>query len=302
MLNRKSIKVVSVLFLLLVSFLPVTSGQQVETYKFAERDTCSLWMDVYQPTSELRKDICVLYVFGGGFIAGSRTKPDNVLFFKEMVARGYTVVAIDYRLGLKGVKLGPFNLKPGFQAPVIATEDLISATEYIINHKEKLHINPERIAIVGSSAGAITVLHTDHELANRTGMVKNLPVNFRYAAVVSFAGAILSTKGRPKYASQPAPTLFYHGTKDKIVVYNKFSIFRKGMYGTKSLVKVFEKNNYPYMVVRYVDMKHQVATFTRFEAQDQICDFIDSVVAGKYHNELDITIRNKELLQKYGSK
>lgn len=285
--------------LLLLSFLPPVSGQQVETYQFAERDTCVLRLDVYQPTAEVRKDICVIYVFGGGFVGGSRKDTVNVRFFREMVTRGYTVVAIDYRLGLKHVKLSLFHLKPGFQAPVLASEDLISATEFILANKERLHINPQRIVLIGSSAGAITVLHTDYELANRTEMVSKLPSDFRYAGVVSLAGAILSTKGSPRYAREPAPTLFYHGTKDKIVIYNKFSFFRKGMYGTKFLVKRFEKHHYPFMAVRYQGMKHQVASFPRFEAQDQLCDFIDRAADGRYTNELDITIRNKELQQKY---
>lgn len=292
---------ICLLIFCLMGFVPVVTGQQVNTYKFADRDTCSLLMDVYQPEDSVRKDICLLYVFGGGFVMGSRTGEENVRFFKEMVDRGYTVVAIDYRLGLKGAKLGLFKLKPGFQAPVIASEDLISATEFLIGNKEQLRINPQHIVLIGSSAGAITVLHADHELSNRSEMVRNLPPGFRYAAVVSFAGAILSVKGRPKYATPPAPTLFYHGTKDKIVAYNKFAIFRKGMYGTKSLVKVFKKKEFPFMVVRYEGLKHKVASFTRFEAQDQICDFVDMAVSGNFHNEIDLTVRDKELQLKYSN-
>ena len=106
-------------------------------------------------------------------------------------------------------------------------------------------------------------------------------------------------KGRPKYLTSPAPTLFYHGTKDKIVRYNKVSVFRKGLYGTKSLVRVFRKKDYPFMVVRYEVLKHKVATFTRFEAQDQICDFVDMAVSDRFHNEVDLTIRDKELQRKY---
>ena len=297
-MNARRIRIICIL-LWLVSLTSTALGQQVDTYKFADRDTCSLWMDVYQPTDSVRKDICVMYVFGGGFIAGSRTATDNVKFFKDMVLRGYTVVAIDYRLGLKGVKLGMFNMKPGFQAPRIASDDLIAATEFVLHNSEILNVNPKRIVLIGSSAGAITVLQTDHELANRSEMVKKLPSDFRYAAIVSFAGAILSTKGKPKYNNPPSPTLFYHGTKDKIVIYNKLSIFGKGMYGSNSLAKVFKKKDYPFMIVRYKGIRHKVATFSRFEAQDQICEFIDMAVNGKYNNEVDITIRNLELQNKY---
>ena len=294
----KYIRFIGLLFLLLPAFA-IIKGQQVNSYKFADRDTCSLWLDVYQPTENVRKDICILYVFGGGFVKGSRLAEDNKLFFKEMSSRGYTVVAIDYRLGLKGIKFSFSILKHIFQAPVYACEDLISATEFILDNREELKINPQRIVLMGSSAGAITVLHADHELSNRSEMVKSLPDDFHYAAVVSLAGAILSTKGRPKYISEPAPTLFYHGTKDKTVIYNKRAVFRKGMYGSKSLAKVFKKKSYPFMFVSYKDIKHKVATFTRFEAQDQICDFIDKAVTDNYHNEIDIMIQDKELQQKY---
>lgn len=295
----KNIRLIGLLLLLLSGSTTAIGQQQVSSYKFADRDTCSLWLDVYQPTENIRKDICILYVFGGGFIKGSRLAETNKLFFKEMVARGYTIVAIDYRLGLKGVKFNVSILRHIFQAPVFACEDLISATEFILDNKKELKINPQRIVLMGSSAGAITVLHADNELSNRSEMVKNLPDNFHYAAVVSFAGAILSTKGRPKYAVKPAPTLFYHGTKDKTVIYNKRTLFRKGMYGSKPLAKIFKKKSYPFMFVSYKDIKHKVSSFTRFEAQDQICDFIDKAVTGNYHNEINIMIRDKELQQKY---
>lgn len=273
---------------------------QVSTYKFAQRDTAALWMDVYQPEQNVRKDICVIYAFGGGFYTGSKRDDHNVRFFKDLVNRGYTVVAIDYRLGLRGIeKVSPFKPKPGFDAVRMATEDMISATAYVLKNKEDLRIDPSRIVTMGSSAGAITVLQADYELANRTELVKELPADFHYAGVVAFAGAVFSTHGRPKYAAKPAPTLMYHGTKDKIVVYNKIQIFNLGMFGTKSLVKIFDKSDYSYMAVRYEDAHHEVATFPRFYVQDQICDFIDASASGKYTNELDITVKDKAIQSKY---
>lgn len=299
MILLKNKKAIYAIVCWLIGMVPIAQAQEIDTYKFADRDTCSLWLDVYQPSDSVRKDICVMYVFGGGFVKGSRTKEDNVRFFKDMVGRGYTVVAIDYRLGLKNVKFKLFDFRPFFRAPEIASEDLISATEFVIRNQEKLRVNPQRMVLIGSSAGAITVLQTDHELANRTAMVSGLPADFRYAAVVSLAGGILSPHGRPKYDTLPAPTLFFHGTKDRIVIYRKLSIFGKGMYGSSSLVKVFKKKKAPFMIVRYKGIKHKVASFTRFEAQDQICDFIDQAINKAYHNELDVTIRDMRLREKY---
>lgn len=282
--------------------LQPTTGQPT-SYKFVQRDTTSLWLDVYQPEESVRKDICVMYVFGGGFFTGSRTGEVNVRFFNNLVDRGYTVVAIDYRLGLVGIEhVSPLNPKPGFEAVRMATEDLIAATSYILDNHEELRIDPRRIVTMGSSAGAITVLQADYELANRRPIAQSLPADFRYAGVVSLAGAIFSTHGRPRYATAPAPTLMYHGTKDKVVVYNKIQIFNLGMFGTKSLVKIFDKNSYPYMAVRYEGIGHEVATFPRFYVPDEICAFIDSTALGKYNNELDITVKDKTIQDEFRKK
>lgn len=293
------LKNVFCLIAIVCGFMQIVNAQPTN-YKFADRDTGPLSLDVYQPADSVRKDICVLYVFGGGFVQGSKTAKDNVQFFDALVKRGYTVVAIDYRLGLKGVtKVSVLKSKPVFHAVELATEDLVSATDFVIRNQEKLRINTKKIVLVGSSAGAITALQTDYELSNRTDIVSSLPEDFRYAGVVSLAGAIFSTKGVPTYRITPSPTLFYHGTQDKIVVYNKIRFFKKGMFGSKSLIKVFEKENLPYMAVRYVGKRHEVAIFPRFYVQDQICDFIDMAASGKYTNQLDITVSDREADQKF---
>lgn len=101
------------------------------TYLFAQRDTCDLFLDVYEPTpgSATHLDVgdksvrkpTVLYVFGGGFKEGSRNSNYQKPYFKMLCDAGYGVVAIDYRLGLKdfdqpGVSLQaemPFTMPSG---------------------------------------------------------------------------------------------------------------------------------------------------------------------------------------------
>lgn len=75
----------------------------------------------------------------------------------------------------------------------------------------------------------------------------------------SFAGAIFSHEGTPDYKTAPAPTFFFHGTEDKLVAYNKIRFFNKGLFGTKSLVKRFEKMGFTYRVFRYVGYGHEIA-------------------------------------------
>lgn len=51
-----------------------------------------------------------------------------------------------------------------------------------------IHVVVKRIFLLGSSAGAITVLQADYMLANRTGHALQMPADFRFAGVVSFSG------------------------------------------------------------------------------------------------------------------
>ena len=80
------------------------------TYMFVQRDTCDLYLDIYYPEdgSETmyngQKKPAILFVFGGGFITGSRDQKYNLPWYGELTRLGYTVIAIDYRLGLKGAK------------------------------------------------------------------------------------------------------------------------------------------------------------------------------------------------------
>ena len=44
----------------------------------------------------------------------------------------------------------------------------------------------------------------------------------------------------------PAPNLFFHGSGDKLVHYNKNRFFRLGVFGSKSLAGRFREQGYPY--------------------------------------------------------
>ena len=152
------------------------------TLKFADRDTCALYMDIYEPDSS--KVVCedgkarptVIHVFGGGFMEGSRHQEWLRPWFREMNSRGYRMISIDYRLGLKGVR-GVSQMKFAVllaKAIDMAVEDLFSATEYLLANGEALGIDARNIVVTGSSAGAITAQQAEWEICNRTRMASVL--------------------------------------------------------------------------------------------------------------------------------
>ena len=236
------------------------------TYMYVQRDTCELFMDVYHPkrgsqtTFAGKEKPTIIFMFGGGFIHGTRDDKSYMEWFSQMTENGYRVISIDYRLGLKGSKkVGVAQVNVLDAAIHMAVEDLFSATNFIIENADQLRVDPSNIVISGSSAGAISVMQAEYELANRTSWAKVLPADFNYAGVMSFAGAILSRKGKVKYATDPCPTLMLHGTADKVVPYKQIKLFNLGFFGGKKLAERFKKFGYNYNMYHYDNNGHEVA-------------------------------------------
>jgi acetyl esterase/lipase len=243
----------------------------------------TLKMDVYSNQDIQVKEPCMLFVFGGGFFTGHRDADYYSAYFNKLVQHHYKVIAIDYRLGLKGnkKKISPLNTRHLKDAIDMAVTDLYDATAYLIKNADKLGIDTSMIMLSGSSAGAITVLHADWEKRNHKAFISQLPEDFQYKAVLSFAGAILSYKGKPSYKIPPAPTMLFHGTDDKVVIYNKIRLFNKGFFGSKALAKKFKQKKYPYYFERVEGMGHEVAGSPMKENLDDMLWFIDAYVYKK---------------------
>lgn len=236
------------------------------TYMFERRDTCDLYLDVYNPAKGSitklngREKPTIVFMFGGGFIRGSRDDESYNSWFKMLTDNGYRVISIDYRLGLKGSdKVGIAQVNVLDKAIHIAVEDLFSATNFIIDNADQLGVDASNIVVSGSSAGAITVMQAEYEIANNTSWASVLPQGFNYAGVMSFSGAILSRKGKIKYESTPCPTLMLHGTADKLVPYNQIAFFNLGFYGGGKLVDRLKKYDCNYNMFHFIDYGHEIA-------------------------------------------
>ena len=236
------------------------------TYLYVQRDTCDLYMDVYNPAKGSQTSIngkskpTIVFMFGGGFIGGQRDDASYNNWFRKLTQNGYRVVSIDYRLGLKGSKkVGVAQVNVLDKAIHMAVEDLFSATLFMIDNAETLGIDPSNIVISGSSAGAISAMQAEYEVCNRTSWAQVLPSDFNYAGVMSFSGAILSRKGKVKYAEEPCATLMLHGTADGLVPYKQIAFFNLGFFGGGKLVERFKKFDYNYNMYHFIDYGHEIA-------------------------------------------
>ncbi len=234
-----------------------------DTIRFAQRDTSTLDMLMYMPSTDTLMRPCIVYIFGGGFAMTTRTTPSTVEYCRRLADRGFVVAAVDYRLGMKDyVKKGGVLSMVGVteKSVAMAVEDVFSAVEYLVGHSDSLKIDPERIILVGSSAGAMTALQCDYELCNRTPAAAAMSDDFRFAGVVSFSGAIFTRKAPLKWtAHEPAPTLLFHGTEDRLVTYRKLQLFNLGLLGSDEIDRCMDKFGYPHIIYRYVGHYHDVA-------------------------------------------
>lgn len=279
---------------LLLTFVALTCmsvwAVQKKTYTFAQRDTCELKMDVYQPNDTLKEHPCVFFIFGGGFKMGERDTPSAVTYMQQLAQAGIVGVAIDYRLGLKGVESTNLTQLAKLMEHTIdiGVEDAYDAVLYTLKHAEELRINTKQIILSGSSAGAILSLQCDYYLQNEHPLSNRLPADFRFSGVVSFAGAIAAFDGKVRYKHQPAPTFFLHGTKDKLVEYNKLMVFGKGMIGSNALAKQFEKNKWPYQFIRFKNFGHEIAVIGYKEHVAEVVEFIRRFVVNQEQKQIDM--------------
>ena len=294
-------KIYIICFLFISSLLSV-SAQQKLTYEYAVKDTNHLKLDVYVPTQQNAEHSCMIFVFGGGFIGGARDDKQIPELQQYYTEKGWVVVSIDYRLGLKGYS--NYSLATGLKkftnAFEMAGEDLIDATNYILKNllnTPQFTIDPAHIVTIGSSAGAITVLQADYFLGNRIHGAEVLPDTFRYAGVMPFSGAVYTNKGKLRYrVHAPAPTLLCHGIEDNLVPYKQIRFFNLGFYGSNTIAKRFKKEGYPFYIRRYEGMGHEVATYYKeeFELIDQ---FLDEMVFGKKWLQVDEWYKDPTLVK-----
>ena len=279
-------KIFITLIAMLIAVSAMASAENKQTHLYAVKGTDSLYLDHYiSPVAGERP--CMVFVFGGGFVRGNRDSETYLPYFKFLNDNGFDVFSIDYRLGLK--PLTTMQSTPSIRETIVmlnnavnmAVEDLFSATLFIIENAERWQIDTKNIVTSGSSAGAITVLQAENAICNRTPSAAVLPQGFDYAGVISYAGAIFTVNGKPEWKNKPAPIMFFHGSADAQVPYDKATMLGIGFYGSKHLAKEFNDNKWPYWFYDIEYHTHAIAVLPMLENQHEIATFLNDFVIKK---------------------
>ena len=263
----------------------ITDSVRMETYTYAFKDNHSLDLDAYFPASDNQTNRpLVIYVHGGGFSGGKRDEPGIQEFCRKLARCGYVAASISYRLTRKGTATAF-----GCDCPAVdklntfhkAVEDVQDATFFMIKNLGKMGIDPQKIILSGSSAGAEAVLNAAYQPPYCYGLDSG-PVS--YAGVISMAGAIPDTSRIFKESA--VPSLLFHGTCDNLVPYASASHHycketQPGyliLHGANTIAEKLKKTGTPYWLYTYCNAAHEIAGSPMGANFNEIIDFCYSFI------------------------
>jgi acetyl esterase/lipase len=207
--------------------------------EFSNPDDQHLQLNLGRPATGDKLRPVVLCIHGGGFRAGKRERWDDLC--KRLAERGYVAATVTYRLA------------PKYQFPA-AVHDVKAAVRWLRANADKYHIDPDRIGVVGDSAGGhlVQFLGVTGDVAQFEGEGGNPDQSSRVTCVVNYYGPSDLTKSygksvdaaevlplwlggdavkehhrhilaSPLYWVTPsaAPTLLLHGTEDPYVAHEQ---------------------------------------------------------------------------------
>jgi acetyl esterase/lipase len=178
-------------------------------------------LDVYRPTGDTATNRpLVVLIHGGGFAnfgPVQRRAENMVSMAQELARRGYVAASIEYRTrSFTGISpYFPCNYDTGttnschasvFAAATDAQYDVQKATAWLQANATRFGIDPQRVATLGESAGAITALNVVNR-PNASGVHSNVK------AAVALAGAMIDTQQR----TGAPPMLLIHGETDTTI-------------------------------------------------------------------------------------
>ena len=146
---------------------------------FAEHDGTKLLGDLYSPKG-LDKAPVLVAVHGGGWQVGSRKFYTN--WGPYLARNGIAVFAIEYRL-----------MKPGVKTYPGAIYDTKAAVQYVRAKAAELGVDPERIGMIGDSAGGhlsslVALAGEEPHYSSEYRSDPNAAVSSKVKAVVGFYG------------------------------------------------------------------------------------------------------------------
>jgi acetyl esterase/lipase len=209
------------------------SIEEIKEIEYKNVGGKSLQLDIYKPRNLTEPAPLLVFVHGGGWKGGKRS--DYLVYLVDFAKKGYITATVSYRL--KNDSIYP-----------ACVQDVSDAMHFLFSNAGKYGYDPDRVAMIGGSAGGHLVLMTTYDfkepaipldsvyLATLPHKVKCVvdiygPVDLTtpYAQtqplVTGFIGHPYREKPELYWEASPAkylreglpPTLIFQGTSDKLL-------------------------------------------------------------------------------------
>ena len=211
-------------------------------------------LDIYSPDNNALHRPVFMFVHGGGFQGGTKTKPEIVDMGHYFASRGWVFVSVDYRTtsdfggtDFRGIAPQDWidytiaNASTSDEARTsiamyAAQRDAKAALRWIVANEDEYKINPEYITVGGASAGGITTIAlgisdqgdfrdeiplSDDPTLNTT----NLTETYTIRSMIDFWGGNVklelfdSVYGLDRFDADDPELFIAHGTLDPTVLY-----------------------------------------------------------------------------------
>lgn len=113
--------------------------EEFKNIEYKNMNGQSLQLDIYKPKKLNKPAPLLVFIHGGRWKGGNRA--DYLIYLVDFAKKGYVTATVSYRL----LGVAPY--------PACA-EDITDAVRWFYGHGEEYGYDPDRIALVGGSAGA----------------------------------------------------------------------------------------------------------------------------------------------------
>ncbi len=214
--------------------------EEIKDIEYKNINGKSLQLDIYRPKNIVKPAPLLVFIHGGSWSHGKRS--DYLVYLIALAKKGYMTATVSYRL-----------LNDGFY-PACA-EDITDAVQWLYKNGENYGYDPDRIALIGGSAGAHLALLAAYEWKKPTPDSASVPLApHRIKAVVDIYGPIDLTTEYARnqrlvtrfinhpYSERPdlyqeaspihyldktdPPTMILQGTSDNLVPYSQSDLLK----------------------------------------------------------------------------
>jgi len=216
---------------------------ETENVEYKNINGKSLQMDIYQPKGLTKPAPLLVFIHGGGWKGGQRS--DYLVYLTHFAKMGYVTATVSYRL----VGIAPYPA---------CVEDIRDAVQFLYQNGEKYNYDPDRICLIGGSAGSHLAMLTGYGWKRKNAAVDSSAfkgIQHKIKAVVEIYGPVDFTTEyarnhslitgflRHTYQEAPElfveaspityvgknspPTLILQGTRDMLVPWTQAELLKK---------------------------------------------------------------------------